>query len=708
MAPGLTVADPRYTGRNLPDVKKRAYVAARVRGMTKTAAAKEAKISPKSAEALEERLIAERQAAFRSTSGPVGSSGDAGILFPTTSSRTMAAGRAGHGNPWANGYARVVGAAGLPPPIPPEMLCAEAQAALMDFGLFRRRYLGRGPSPWQEHAAAELVGLLEEARRTRDREFVVVNAPPGSGKSTLFTHDLSVWLICRDRRIRILIGSRTTSQATKYTRRIRRSLQQLDILAPRAEDVRAGLAVLPEAVLVEDFGRFQPLGRGDDVWQMGGFTVEQHGGLLVAEKEPTVTAFGFDSDYLGMRVDLAVWDDLVDFDNVRNLDVIENLQESWDSVAENRIDPGGLNVLQGQRLRHNDLYRYCLDKRRARDEEMEEPSEEDFVPKYHHVLYRAHDEARCRELHKRTDPPQDPADPEKGGCLLDPRRLPWRDLRTLMEEDPDTYRVVYQQEDLDPGSALVRRIWVDGGKDEVTGTVHVGCWDHERGQWQLPPPAAVPAPNHAAVVIDPSPSNWWACQFWLYNPASERRFLLAADRRRMEAPELVDWNHDRGEFTGFLDEWWHRSVELGLQFRYVVVEVNVAQKWLLQYDHAKRWATKRGVTFVPHTTGVHKTDEKRGIPAVKNHWRTGRIRLPGKPDGSRAASELLVREVLRWPHGTTDDQVLAHWFFEFTLPKLAPRADRGRPTQRLPSWIRDGAGSVPAAWHRAFVDAKGT
>lgn len=684
------MADPRYTGARLPEVKKRAYVAARVRGLTKSAAGKEARISPKSAEALEERLVAERQAAYQNRSNrtaSVGSSGDAGIAFADTSSRTMAAGRAGHGNPWANGYARLVGPAGLPPPLLYEDLCPDARDALDDFGFFRRRYLGRGPSPWQEHAAAELVTLLDRAREARDREYAVVNAPPGSGKSTLFTHDLSVWLICRDRRIRILIGSRTTGQATKYTRRIRRTLQQLGLLAPREEDVRTGLAVHPEAVLVEDFGRFQPLGRGDDVWQMGGFTVEQPGGLLVAEKEPTVTAFGFDSDYLGMRVDLAVWDDLVDFDNVRNLDVIENLQETWDSVAENRIDPGGLNVLQGQRLRHNDLYRYNLDKRRAQDEELDEPAESDFVPKYHHLVYQSHDEARCHGLHKRTDPPQNPRDPEAGGCLLDPRRLPWRDLRTLMEEDPDTFRVVYQQEDLDPGSALIQKIWVDGGKDEHTGTLHPGCWDHDRGLWELPPAAAIPAPNHIAIVIDPSPSNFWACQLWLYNPASERRYLIAVERKRMQAPELIDWNHDRAEFTGFLEDWWQRAHDLYLPFRHVVVEVNTAQKWLLQYDHAKRWSTTRGVNFVAHTTGIHKTDEKRGIPGVKNLWRAGRIRLPGRPDGSRAASELLVKEMLRWPNGATDDQVLAHWFFEFTLPKLAPRIPQKRTHAWRPPWI---------------------
>lgn len=681
-----------YNGSGTPLAKQRAFFTALNSGLSVQASSREAGIGRELGAALARQAReqrAEREARRRNRGIP--SAAGESLQGESVSVRTMASGRAGHGNPWGNGYATLLGDEDLSGPVPVEDLIPEAYEALKDFGLFRRRYLGRGPSPWQEDAGQRVAGLLDRARETRDKEFVVVNAPPGSGKSTMFTQDLVLWMICRDRRVRVLVGSRTSGQAIKYTGRIRRALMQRSLLIPKEEDLKVGLAVMPTAVLVEDFGRFKPEGRGD-VWQRGGFTVAQFGDEGTGEKEPTVTAFGFDSDYLGMRVDFAVWDDLVDLDNVRTDDVIENLQEMWDSVAENRIDPGGLNVLQGQRLRHNDLYRYCLDKRAVRDEDDEDDDgETEFVPKYHHILYRAHDEAGCRGLHKRTDPPWRPDG--QGGCLLDPRRLPWRGkngLRTLLVEDPDTYRVVYQQEDLDPGSALVQKLWVDGGKDEHTGALLPGCWDHDRGQWQLPPAAAMAPPNHVAVVIDPSPSNWWACQLWLYNHASEKRYLIAAERKRMQAPELIDWQHDKGEFTGFLEEWWHRAATIHLPFRYVVVEVNVAQKWLLQYDHAKRWATKRGITFVAHTTGVHKTDEKRGIPAVKTHWRSGRVRLPGKPDGSRAASELLVREVLRWPNGATDDQVLAHWFFEFTLPKLSPRVAPVRTRAWRPSFMDRG------------------
>src|SRR6478609_8745069 len=85
----------------------------------------------------------------------------------------------------------------------PLPLSDEASKALEDFAYFRKRFFGRRSTPWQERAAYEILRSVQ----SEDREYVVVNCPPGSGKSTLFTHDVICWLIARDRTIRIMIGS---------------------------------------------------------------------------------------------------------------------------------------------------------------------------------------------------------------------------------------------------------------------------------------------------------------------------------------------------------------------------------------------------------------------------------------------------------------------------------------------------------------------
>ena len=61
-----------------------------------------------------------------------------------------------------------------------KQLSADALRALGDFGFFQKRYFGRIATPWQVMAAEQVRNYLD----TEDEEYLVVNAPPGSGKST--------------------------------------------------------------------------------------------------------------------------------------------------------------------------------------------------------------------------------------------------------------------------------------------------------------------------------------------------------------------------------------------------------------------------------------------------------------------------------------------------------------------------------------------
>ena len=56
----------------------------------------------------------------------------------------------------ADQWKQVMDVADLPPVIPIDRLCPEAQRALEDFDYFRIRYLGRVPSPWQVDAAYKI------------------------------------------------------------------------------------------------------------------------------------------------------------------------------------------------------------------------------------------------------------------------------------------------------------------------------------------------------------------------------------------------------------------------------------------------------------------------------------------------------------------------------------------------------------------------
>ena len=558
----------------------------------------------------------------------------------------------------------------------------EAKAAYDNIEIFARRYFGIVLQPWQIEATERIMALME----TEYEEYAVINAPPGCGKSTFFAKVLPAWATVRNRAIRGMIGSSSQRLAEWYSRRLRSELDRAYPVRAELNDVRLGLAVDAEATLQEDFGMFRP--DSTEIWRSEAFTVLQQGDVPLSQKEPTWSAFGMDSGFLGGRFDLVIWDDVYDPRKMRSAESREDMRRWWDEVAETRLEPGGLLILQGQRMSADDIYRYALDKVAPPDElELEDEINVEDAPeewrKYHHLKYPVHYEDRCKGDHKPN------AAPWPEGCLLYPRRLPWRRLRHIKAQTPDRFEVLYQQSDVNPANVLVDPLWVSGGigKD---GVEHPGCWDKERDIWELP--SGVSEDLMVVATADPSPSKFWALQCWAYNPNTEYRYLLESYRRKMDAPAFLDWSHEDQQFSGVAEEWWQITNEMGRPITHWVVEANAAQKFIMQYDHFRRWAALRNVQLVPHYThSRNKGDPKYGVQMLAPLWRVGRVRLPGKQNTeARPHSLLLVNEVTRWnAEGTgarTDDCVMAQWFLEHNLEKLySPTIVNNR--QWRPTWV---------------------
>lgn len=580
-----------------------------------------------------------------------------------------------------------------PAVIAPEDLVPEAVEALENIEAFARRYFGLILMPWQIEATERITELAASPHE----EYVVINAPPGCGKSTFFTRILPAWATVRDRTIRGMIGSHTQRLAEWYTRRLKNEFERSIPVRAETKDLKLGMALDAAAVLSDDFGRFKPDIK--EVWRSDQFTVAQEGDVPVSEKEPTWTCFGVDSGFLGGRFDLIIWDDLYDPRKMRTVDAREDLKRWWDEVAETRLEPGGLLILQGQRMAPDDIYRYALDKHTDFEEgdEAEEDLPEDLRlggDRYHHLFYKAHYQDLCQNEHRVT------AKPWPDGCLLYPRRLNWRKLSHIKSQTPDRFEILYQQQDVDPASVLVNPLWISGGLGD-DGVLYQGCWDEGRDLWELP--ANLPGEPLIIATADPSPSKYWALQVWAYVEESGFRYLLESYRQKMDAPTFLDWNHGEGVFTGIAEEWWQRSVAMGHPIQYWIIESNAAQKFILQYDHFQRWSAQRNVNLIPHYThSRNKADPDYGVQMLAGLYRHGQVRLPGKQGtDARPHALLLVNEVTKWTpdgHGAnTDDCVMAQWFFEHNVPHI--RTPRGNvvPMWR-PSWIRaaKGGGLVEA------------
>jgi len=532
---------------------------------------------------------------------------------------------------------------------------------LRDFALFSEKVLCRHPSPWRIKAAETSVEMILDVS---ERHYVVANEPPGVGKSTLWTCDIPLWLMAGGgtldpalgRALRFMLGHEAKEAAEDYLFRLKSILSDpepyYDFEQHRKAEVCIGM----------EFGRFQPdLSLGDParVWAKGRFIVAQAEGLSFYEKEPTVLAVSRDAKFIGQRANYAAWDDLVGPDNAFRLEKVESDATWMELQAEPRLEPprgkmGSVFWLIGQRIGPNDLFRNRL------NQTYEDESGE-TRHKYVHIVFPAHHEPTCDGDHRQWD-----AEPMGDGCLLDERRLPWREI--LKVQRTSVFRTVYQQEDSDPASVLVPLVWLDGGLDIFNEEVP-GCWDKDRGFYDWPDvPGLV---DYAAV--DVAASGWWAIEHWANKSPEFPRYLVYGTRRKMMAGELLDWSYSKGRFVGVMEEMQQRSVDAGHPIRVWIIEANAMQRHLMQYDHYFRWKAKWGVEVIPHQTQKNKTDSKLGVQALlPGVYRDGMKRLPRKRGDLDALAYTTQKQhelTTYTPGGTgsTTDTVMADWEGEYRL-----------------------------------------
>jgi hypothetical protein len=566
-----------------------------------------------------------------------------------------------------------------------ESLGVEARKAVADFGYFRERYLGRVATPWATHTAKVVADKLE----TPHKEFILVNEPPGVGKSTFWTSDLPAWMICRNRSIRIQIGSSSQTTAQNYTQQLRREFERPLPMEASEDEISKGLAMHARATLMDDFGTFKPP-RGEP-WTAEMFVVKQLGDAAKGQREPTVRALGRDTKFIGNRCNLALWDDLVDERGTKTAEAMEDLERWFPKYAESRLEPGGLLVLQGQRLRPGDLYAWAEGVEVT--EFGDDPDDESWgIPQgtrkqYFHIKYKAHYDEHCRGLHNpRTAPAYDPENPDTSGCLLDPRRLTFRDCMLVKDKDRRLWSVSYQQEDIDPASVLVNPVWVDGGKDPETGEEFLGCWNRDRimasaaltdTELGRVLPKGMSPPWLSYITADPSPTKFWSVQWWIYHFASDRRYLIDHARKTMSGDDFVTNVVGTHDYEGLLEDWWQTSIKLNARITHVIFERNAAQRWLMTDAAATAWRQLRRVTYVPHDTHArNKSDAALGVTAlIPPVYRYGLVDLPAGDQVSKGRSMALRTEVTTYPEASTTDCLMAQWFGEFNLPQLRRAAE---------------------------------
>ena len=157
-------------------------------------------------------------------------------------------------------------------------------------------------------------------------------APRGHGKSTVGDVDYCITVILRNPNIRIMIGSKTQTQAEAFLKEIRTHFEQ-------------------NTTLLKVFGDWH--NGKDNVWNDREFTVNKR---TVIKKEATVTALGASGAVISKHFDIIIGDDIVGLENARTERQRANLKEWFYSSLLPTLEPDGEIHILGTRYNPLDLY----------------------------------------------------------------------------------------------------------------------------------------------------------------------------------------------------------------------------------------------------------------------------------------------------------------------------------------------------------------
>ena len=157
-------------------------------------------------------------------------------------------------------------------------------------------------------------------------------APRGHGKSTIGDVDFCITKVLRNPDIRIMIGSKTQTQASAFLKEIRTHFEQ-------------------NVNLIRIFGDWKK--SRDNVWNDKECTVNRR---TVIKKEATVSALGASGAVVSKHFDIIIGDDLVGFENARTEAQRKVLKEWFYSSLYPTLEPDGEIHILGTRYSPMDLY----------------------------------------------------------------------------------------------------------------------------------------------------------------------------------------------------------------------------------------------------------------------------------------------------------------------------------------------------------------
>ena len=468
---------------------------------------------------------------------------------------------------------------------------------------------------------------LHQARWARkmvkSKRFLTI-APRGHGKSELLSYIMPLWVITRNRNIRILIITLSDDLARKHVIRVREQLEK-------------------NVKLIRDYGDFYHIKRVA-MWRQDAFSVIRDGDM----KDPTLEGVGVEGRITGSHYDIIIPDDLIDEDSVNTAEQIaKTLKKMTGTIIPLLEDKDG-HVGQiwavGTRKHFNDIYNWMIDNpmyevlvepaiiewpKDYRIEQLDTPIEMPDGTLQHFVVHISED-----------DP----------GRVLWPERYPMDKLILIRHEIGSImFAREYQGEPQDDETALFKRGWLEGCRQDSMSYVIHDVPQALRADYEL-----IVIGADLSLVTDKKAAEKGDTDYMVQVAIGLRknlitRDLLAIDRVRGLSPN-------------------DKELRLNTFYQRILPYKCAIEDNAFAIIHIHNLLAQTDMKILKHHTGkTNKNDPAEGIPHLSALIETGRLRLPNKSAYDKEQTQTLIDELHSYPIGAHDDQVLALWITEYTI-----------------------------------------
>jgi hypothetical protein len=425
---------------------------------------------------------------------------------------------------------------------------------------------------------------------------LLVNVAPYHAKSTIVTVYGTIYELVRDPNSRHAIISKAGDLGEAFLYQISKLLTDPDVYIGAAGN------------LVDEWGPFH----NPQNWTKQQIYIA---GRMSAQKDPSISVYGYGKQIYGRRFDRMVFDDLADLENQRNPNLVDQMLAKTTQEYASRVGKTGQLIFVGTRVSPGDLY-----------------SKLTKLPAYEVLRFP---------------------------CILDedeqttlwPEHFPFRSAAEQRDSmSMEQFQLVYQNIDT-PGLGA-------SFPPDVVEAAH----DPERTIGD------VPEGNIRLVLgVDPAGANsqagYTAMVVLAIDITTGRRYLVdLVNHKQMKAPQIKD------QMLAFAEQY---------QLTEVRVEVNGLQSQLFQYDQDLiSKLTMKGVRVAPHiTTGRNKWDPQFGVESMAPLFYNRQVSIPWRDISAREKFRHLCEQLMAFPLGAQQDLTMAFWFAELGAREVYQRTN---------------------------------